>query len=127
MIFNTIERLFIVYSNTFLQKKCVFSSCKEFYIDLWSFQLPNNCPFWPYFYGKFCCFFKCSLNFRAHALQLELNKVGYTNFVKFRLQSMSSKIERAFEKRTKFSIKIRLKRTIIRQQKMTINQCKKNL
>ena len=28
-------------------------------------------------------FFKCSLNFRAHALQLELNKVGYSNFVKF--------------------------------------------
>ena len=26
------------------------------------------------------------------------NKVGYTNFAKFRLQSMSSKIERAFEK-----------------------------
>ena len=34
----------------------------------------------------------------AHALQLERNKVGYTKFVKFQLQSMSSKIERAFEK-----------------------------
>ena len=40
-------------------------------------------------------FFKCSLNFRAHALQLEFNKVGYTDFVKFRLQSMSSKIVQA--------------------------------
>ena len=50
---------------------------------------------------KFCPFFKCLLDFRAHALQLELNKVVYTNFVKFRLQSMSFKIERAFEKRTK--------------------------
>ena len=39
---------------------------------------------------------------------------------------MRSKIELAFEKSTKFPIKIRLKRTIIRQQKMTINQCKKN-
>ena len=72
----------------------------------------------------FCCFFKCSLNFRAHALQSELNKVSISNFVKFRLQSMSSKIERAFKKTTKFSIKIRLKRTLIRQLKRTINQCK---
>ena len=46
------------------------------------------------------CFFKCSLNLQAHALQFELNKVGYTNFAKVRLQSMSSKIERAFEKQT---------------------------
>ena len=50
----------------------------------------------------FCNFFKCSLNFRAHALQSELNKDGYTNFVKFRLQSKSYKIERAFEKMTKY-------------------------
>ena len=46
----------------------------------------------------FVRFFKCSLNFRAHALQLELSKVSIFNFVKFELQSMSSKIERAFEK-----------------------------
>ena len=38
---------------------------------------------------------------------------------------MSSKIERAFEKRTTNFIKNRLKRTIIRQQKVTINQSKK--
>ena len=50
-----------------------------------------------YFFG----FFKCSLNFRAHALQMELNKVSILNFVKFWLQSMSFKIERAFEKTTK--------------------------
>ena len=98
MISNTTEGLFIVYSNIFLQKKIVFSSCKEFYIDLWSFQLPNKCPFWLNFYGKFCCFFKCSLNFRDPALQSELIKLGYTNFVKFRLQSMTFKIERAFTK-----------------------------
>ena len=51
----------------------------------------------------FCLpFFKSLFNFRAHALQLELHKVVFTNFVKFLLQSMSSKIEQAFEKRTKF-------------------------
>ena len=49
----------------------------------------------------FVCFFKCSLNFRAHALQFELNKVEYTNFAKFQLQSMSSIIEGAFEKTNK--------------------------
>ena len=43
-------------------------------------------------------FFKCSLNFKAHALQSELKKISISNFVKFRLQSMSSKIGRAFEK-----------------------------
>ena len=46
----------------------------------------------------FICFFKCSLNFRAHVLPSELSKVSISNFLKFRLQSMSSKIERAFEK-----------------------------
>ena len=71
-----------------------------------------------------CCFFKCSLSFRAHALQSELNKFSISNFIKFWLQSMSSKITRAFEKTTKFSIKIRLKRTLIRQLKSTLNQCK---
>ena len=49
-----------------------------------------------------CLYFKCSLIFRAHALQWEHNKFGYTNFVKLGLQSMSPKIERAFEKRTKY-------------------------
>ena len=42
--------------------------------------------------------FKCLLNFRAHALQSELNKVSISNFVKFRLQSLSLKDERASEK-----------------------------
>ena len=51
----------------------------------------------------FVCFFKYSLNFKAHALQLELNKVSISNFVKFRLQSISLKIEQAFEK-TKYKI-----------------------
>ena len=47
-------------------------------------------------------FFKCLLSFRAYALQLELNKVRHTNFVRFRLQNMSSKIEQAFENMTKY-------------------------
>ena len=101
MISNTTEGLFILYSHIILQKMC-FPSFKEFYIDLWSFQLPNYCSFRPNFYGKCSHFFKCSLNFKAYALQLELNKVGYTNFVKLRLQNMSSKIERTFEKITKY-------------------------
>ena len=58
----------------------------------------------------FLCSNKCSReNFRAHALQSELNKVSISNFVKFRLQSMSSKIEQAFEKTTKFPSKLGLK------------------
>ena len=47
-------------------------------------------------------FFKCSLNFEANALQLELTKVRISTLVKFERQSMSFKIEGAFEKRTKF-------------------------
>ena len=53
--------------------------------------------FGPILMENYVCFFKCLLNFWAYALQLELNRVGYTNFAKFRLQSMRSKIERAFE------------------------------
>ena len=37
---------------------------------------------------------------------------------------MSSKIDQAFEKTTKFSIRTGLKSTLIRQLKRTINQCK---
>ena len=74
----------------------------------------------------FVLFSKPCFNFRAHARQSKLNKVSISNFVKFQFQSMSSKFERAFEKRTTFSIKIKLIKTLIRQQKRTINQCKKN-
>ena len=58
-------------------------------------------PHQPNLMENFVNFFKCSLNFRAHALQSKLNKVQYTNFVKFRLKSMSFKIERVFEEITK--------------------------
>ena len=52
----------------------------------------------------FVVFFKGLLNFRADALQSELNKVSLSNFVKFQLQTMSFKIGPAFEKTTKLSI-----------------------
>ena len=55
---------------------------------------------WIYFY--FYLFFKCLLKLRAHALQSKLYKFGYTNFLKFRLQSKILKIEPAFEKITKY-------------------------
>ena len=51
---------------------------------------------------------------RAHAPQLELIEVSISNFVKFLLQSMSYKIEQAFEKKITFSIKIWLKLTLAR-------------
>ena len=67
--------------------------------------------------------FQILAQFKAHALQSELNKVGICNFVYFRLHGMSFKIERAFEKITKFTIKIGPKRTK-KATKWTINQCK---
>ena len=97
MISNTTEIFFIVYCNKLLHKICFFSSCKKIYFIYDPFSCLINVFFAPYFYGKFCHFFKCLLNFRAHNLQLKLNKVGYTKFVKFWLQRMSSKMERAFE------------------------------
>ena len=42
---------------------------------------------------------------------LELTKVSISNFVNIELQRISSKIEQAFEKRTKSSIKIGPNRT----------------
>ena len=78
-----------------------FSLCKEFTLIYGPYSCLIDSLFGPILMVNFVCVFKCSLNFQAHALQLELNKVGYTNFAKFRLQSMSSKIERAFEKTNK--------------------------
>ena len=101
IICNTIEMLFIVYSNTFLQKMCFF--LMKFFLH-W-FLVIFSCLIIALFslilMENFDLFFKCSLSFRAHALHLELNKVWYTNFVKIQLQIMSSKIEWAFEERTK--------------------------
>ena len=98
MISNTTGRLFIIHSNAFLQKKCVFPHVRNFTLIYGPYSCLIDVLFGPILMENFVRFFKCSLNFRAHALQFELNKVGYTSFAKFRLQSMSSKIERAFEK-----------------------------
>ena len=84
--------------------------CKKKWWYSWSWQNENK--------DIFGHFFKCSFNFRAHALQSEPYKVSVSNFVKFQLQSMSYKIGRALEKMTKNTfIKIRLKRILIRQVK----------
>ena len=94
MISNITGRLFIIHSNAFLQKKSVFPHVRNFTL----------------IYGPFSCLIdvlvgtiliECLLNFRAHALQIKLTKVGYNNFAKFRLQSMSTKIEQAFKKTNK--------------------------
>ena len=50
-----------------------------------SWQTEDKNIFWP--------FFKFLLNFKADALQSELNKVSISNFGKFQLQCMSYKIE----------------------------------
>ena len=109
--------LLIIYSNTFLQKNVFVSHVRNFTLIYSPYSCLIDVLFGPILMENFVSFFKCSLNFRAHALQSELTKVSISNFVKFRLQSMSCKIEREFEKRTTFSIKIGPKRTLIRQLK----------
>ena len=46
------------------------------------------------------CFFKCSLNFRAHALQSELNKDEYTNFLGSDCRAWGLKLSEHLKKRT---------------------------
>ena len=101
MISNTTARLLIMYSKSLFKKNVFFHHVRNFTLIYGSYKYLIDVLFGPILMGNFVCFFKCLLNFRAHALQSELNKVGYTNFVKLRLQSMSFKIERAFEKRKK--------------------------
>ena len=91
----------MIHSNAFIQKKLVFPHVRNFTLIYGPFSCLIDVLFGPILMEKYVRFFKYSLNFRAHALQFELNKVGYTNFAKFRLQSMSSKIEQAFEKTNK--------------------------
>ena len=98
MISNAIERLFIVYSNKFLQKNVFFLHVRNFTSIYGPFRCLIDVLSSPIFMENICNFYKFSLTIRAHALQSELNKVGYTNFVKFRLQSMSSENEQAFRK-----------------------------
>ena len=98
-----------------LTKKCVFPHVRSFTLIYGPYSCLTDVLFGPILIVNFVRFFKCSLNFRAHALQSELSKTSILNFVKFKLQSMSSKIERAFEKTNKISIKIGPKKTSIRQ------------
>ena len=101
MISNTTGRLFIIHSNAFLQKQKFLPHVRNFTLIYGPYSCLIDGPFGPILMENFVCFFKCSLNFQAHALQFELNNVGYTNFVKFQLQSMSFKIERALKKKVK--------------------------
>ena len=80
---------------------CFFSHVRNFTLIYGHFSCLIDFLVGPILMENMLVFFKCLLNFRAHALQMELNKVGYTNFAKFQLQSRSSNIERAFEKTNK--------------------------
>ena len=94
--------LFIVHSKKSYRKMC-FSLCTKLYIDLWSFLVVLLMSFVVWFWLKLMFFsFKYPLNFRVLYLKSKLDKVWYTKFVKFRLESMSSQIERAFKKKRIF-------------------------
>ena len=76
MIYNTPEILFIVYINKFLTTKHVFLPHeRNFTLIYGPFSCKINVLFGQIFMDFFLPFFKCSLNFKAHALQSELNKV----------------------------------------------------
>ena len=98
MVSNTTWRLIIIHSNVFLQKKCVFPHVRNLTLIYGPYSCLIDVLFGHILMENYVCFFKCSLNFRAHALQSELSKTSKSNFVKFELQSMSSKIEGVFEK-----------------------------
>ena len=102
MIFNTTGRLFIIYSNAFLQQqKSVFPHVRNLTLIYGPFSCLVDVLFGPILMENYVCFFKCSLNFIAHALQSEQSITSISNSVKFKLESMSSKIEGAFEKTNK--------------------------
>ena len=74
MISYTIDRLIIVYIKTFLQKIYVFPPVRNWFMVLFSCLI--NVLFSLILMDFFLLlFFKRSLNFRAHALQVEANKV----------------------------------------------------
>ena len=54
----------------------------------------------------------CLLNFKAHALQSELNQVSISHFLKFGLQRMCSKIEQELKKKIYKKNKNRAKKTL---------------
>ena len=124
MIFNTTGGLFIIHSNAFLQKKCVFLYVRNLTLIYGPYSCLIAVLFASILMENFVCFFKCSLNFRAHALQSELSKTSISNFVKVELQSMDSIIERAFEKTSNIFYQNMAKKDIYQATIRTINQCK---
>ena len=89
-----------------------FPHLRNFTLIYGPFSCLINVLFGPIFKENVVIVFKGLLNLKAHAVQSELNKVGYTNFAKFRLQSMSFKIEQAFEKTNKIFHQNRAKKDI---------------
>ena len=87
--------------HSYKQTKMCFPHVRNFKLIYGLFSCVMYVLFGPILIENYVCFFQCLLNFWAHALQLELNKVGYTIFAKFQLQSMSSEIEREFEEKKK--------------------------
>ena len=72
----------------------------------------------------FVCFFKCSFLKRVCAVIFELDEVSTSNFVKFRFQRMTLKIERVFEKTNKILSKKLAKMAMKSVTKMNQCQCK---
>ena len=75
MVSNTTGRVIIIHSNEFLQKKCVFPHVRNFTLIYGPYSCLIVVLFGPILMENFVRFFKCSVNFRAHALRFELNKV----------------------------------------------------
>ena len=101
LISDTTGRSLIIYRNWFLHKNEFFPHIRNFSLFYGPYRYLICVLFGPILMKNFVSFFKCLLNFRAHAMQSELEIFWYTYFVKFRLQSMSSRIERVFEKTNK--------------------------
>ena len=72
----------------------------------------------------FVCFFKCSFLLRVGAVIFELDKVSMSNLVKFKFRSMTSKIERIFEKTNKIFSQKLAKRAMNSLSKKDHKQCK---
>ena len=80
--FNTTHRLLIVYSDLFLQKKCIFSSYKKFSISCGPFYLLNSWPLWPVFDKNFVCF--------SNTLSMFKVMLCNSNLPKFDMLTLSS-------------------------------------
>ena len=93
--------IYSIYYYILTKKNLFFPHERNFTLIYGPFSCLKNVFFGHILMENYVCSFKCSLNFRAHSLPSEPNKVVYTNFAKFQLQSMSSKIGRAFEKTNK--------------------------